>query len=75
MAVNCGVSHRRGLDLVLLCLWHRLAALAPIRSIAWEPPYAAGAAVKRTTTPNPKPYNQTNKTQKQPNQKVGRLSK
>ena len=28
-------------------LWHRLAAAAPIRSLAWELPYAAGVAVRR----------------------------
>ena len=25
-------------------LWHRLAATAPIRPLAWEPPYTTGAA-------------------------------
>ena len=44
VAVSCGVSHRRGLDPALLWLWPRLAATAPIRPLAWEPPYAAGAA-------------------------------
>ena len=42
--VNCGVGHRRGLDPALLWLWHRPAATAPIRALAWEPPYAVGAA-------------------------------
>jgi len=28
----------------LLWLWRRLAATALIRPLAWEPPYAAGAA-------------------------------
>ena len=42
--VSCGVGRRRGLDLVLLWLWRRLAATAPIGPLAWEPPYAAGAA-------------------------------
>ena len=28
-------------------LWHRLAAAAPILPLAWELPYAAGAAQKR----------------------------
>ena len=28
-------------------LWHRLAAVAPIRHLAWEPPYAAGVALRR----------------------------
>ena len=28
-------------------LWHRLAAVAPIRLVAWELPYASGAALKK----------------------------
>ena len=28
-------------------LWWRLEAKAPIRPLAWEPPYAAGEALKR----------------------------
>ena len=31
-------------DLALLWLWCRLAATAPIRPLAWEPPYATRAA-------------------------------
>ena len=27
-------------------LWCRLAAIAPIRPLVWEPPYAAGATLK-----------------------------
>ena len=42
--MSCGVSRRCGSDLVLLWLWHRLAATAPIGPLAWEPPYAVGAA-------------------------------
>ena len=42
--MSCGVGRRHGLDLALLWLWHRLAAMAPIRPLAWEPPYEAGAA-------------------------------
>ena len=42
------VGHRRVSDPVLLWLWHRLAAIALIRPLAWEPPYAAGAALKKT---------------------------
>ena len=45
--MNCGVGHRHSSDLVLLWLWHRPAAVAPIRPLAWEPPYAAGVALKR----------------------------
>ena len=42
--MSCAVGHRRGSDPKLLWLWHRLAATALIRPLAWEPPYAAGAA-------------------------------
>ena len=42
--MSCGVGCRRGSDPVLLSLWCRLAATAPIRPLAWEPPYAVGAA-------------------------------
>ena len=34
-------------DPVLLWLWCRPAAIAPIRPLAWEPPYAAGAAQEK----------------------------
>ena len=44
-------SHRHGLDPALLCLWCRLAATAPIRSLAWEFPYAVGMALKRQKKP------------------------
>ena len=33
-------------DLALLWLWCRMAAVAPIRPLAWEPPYHAGVALK-----------------------------
>ena len=45
--MSCDIGHRRGLSLVLLWLWCRSAAVAPIRPLAWEPPYAVGAALKR----------------------------
>ena len=44
-------------DPALLWLWHRLAALAPIRPLAWEPPYAMSSALKRQKNQN----KQTNK--------------
>ena len=44
--MSYGVGHRHGSDLALLWLWHRLAATAQISPLAWEPPYAAGAALK-----------------------------
>ena len=45
--MGCGVGGRRGLDPALLWLWHKPAATAPIGPLAWEPPCAAGAAVKK----------------------------
>ena len=41
------VPHRQVLDLVLLLLWYRLAAIAPIQAQAWELPYVVSAALKR----------------------------
>ena len=41
VAMNCGVGHRRGLD-----LW-QLAAAAPIRLLAWELLHAMGVALKK----------------------------
>ena len=49
--VSCGVGHRSFTqwvkDPALLWLWYRPATVALIRSIAWELPYAMGAALKR----------------------------
>ena len=44
LPVSCGVGCRRSSDIKLLWLWRRPVATAPIRPLAWEPPYAAGAA-------------------------------
>ena len=41
--MSCGVGRKRSSDPALLWLWRRPAATAPIRALAWEPPYAAGA--------------------------------
>ena len=45
--MSCGVGRRRGSELALLCPLRRPVATGPIRPLAWEPPYAAGAALKR----------------------------
>ena len=58
--MSCGVGHTCGLDLALLWLWCRLAAVAPIRPLAWEPPYATGTALKRQKK---KIYNELNSSQ------------
>ena len=34
-------------DLALLWLWRRPVAMVPIRPLAWEPPYAMGAALEK----------------------------
>ena len=39
-------------DLALLWLWHRPAATAPIRPLAWETPHAVGVALKRQNNNN-----------------------
>ena len=46
--MSCGVVRRRSLDLVLLWLWCRPVATAPIQPLACEPPYASGTALKKT---------------------------
>ena len=42
--MSCGVGCRCSSDPALLWLWRRPVATAPTRPLAWEPPYAAGAA-------------------------------
>ena len=44
--MSYGVGHRCGSDLVLLWLWCRPAAVAPIQPLAWDLPYAAPVALK-----------------------------
>ena len=52
VAVSCGVGHRHSSNPAWLWLWpwlwRRLAATAPIRPLALEPPHAAGAALEKT---------------------------
>ena len=47
IAMNCGVGRRHGLDPPLMWLWHRPAAVAPIRPLAWELPYAYGCGPRK----------------------------
>ena len=61
--MNCGVGCRRGSDLVLLWLWCRLVATALIRPLAWEPPYAEGAAKKWEKDKNKQTNKKQNKTE------------
>ena len=50
--MSCGVGCRRSLDPVLLWLWCRPAAIVLIRPLAWEPPYASGAALEKAKRQN-----------------------
>ena len=45
--MSCGVDRRCGSDLALQWLWCRPAATSEIRPLAWEPPYATGAALQK----------------------------
>ena len=48
--MGCGVGQRHSSDpmLLWLWLWCRPVATAPIGPLAWELPYAVGAALKKT---------------------------
>ena len=41
------IGHGHGSDPMLLWLWHRPGAAAPIRPLAWELPYAVSVALKK----------------------------
>ena len=45
--MSCGVSLRYSLDLALLWLGCRLAAIAPIQPLDWVLPYATDVALKK----------------------------
>ena len=47
--MSCGVGHRLGSDptLLWLCRRPRPVATASIPPLAWEPPYAVSAALKK----------------------------
>ena len=49
--MSCGVGCRRSLNpawmWLWLWLWRRPAAVAQIQPLAWEAPYAVGAALKK----------------------------
>ena len=54
--MSCGVGCRCASDLAWLWLWCSLAAAALIQPLAWELPYAAGAALKRQKRKKKSPY-------------------
>ena len=52
--MSCGAGRRQSSDLALLWLWCRPVAIAPIGPLAWERPYAAGAALEKAKRQNKK---------------------
>ena len=46
-AASCSIGLGYGSDLALLWLWSKSAAMALTGPLAWEPPHAKGAALKR----------------------------
>ena len=56
--MSCGVGRRPSSDPVLLWLWRQPAAIALIGPLAWEPPYATGAALEKAKRQK---QNKTNK--------------
>ena len=61
--MSCDVGVSRSSDLVVVCLWCRPAAVAPIGPLALELPYALGAALK-SKNKNKNKTKQKNKKQK-----------
>ena len=59
--MSCGVGCRCGLDPLLLQLWRRPEAVAMIGPLAWEPPYAEDAALKRQKKKKQKTKTDNNK--------------
>ena len=47
VAMICGIVRRCGSNQVSLWLWYRPADVAPVLPLAWELPYATGAALKK----------------------------
>ena len=45
--MSCGVGCRHSSDLAVMWLWCRPAPTALTQPLAWEPPYAAGADLKK----------------------------
>ena len=62
--MSCGIGCKRSLDPALPWLWRRLVATAPIRPLAWEPPYAMGRPKKWQKRQKEKKTKQNKKTKK-----------
>ena len=77
--MSCVVCHRCSWDPALLWLWHRPAATALIKPLAWEPPYASDAALKGQKTKKIKlklkKFVEGNKTRKRKKKKAKKTKK
>ena len=62
--MSCGVVHICGSYPVLLWLWCRPVATAPIGPLAWELRYAMGAALEKTKGKKKKKKKKKEKTPK-----------
>ena len=62
--MTCGVGCRLGLDPELLWLCCRPVVTAPIQPLAWEPPYAAGAAQETAKRQKKKKKKKSNRTER-----------
>ena len=60
VATRCSLGFRCGSDPVLLWLWCRLEAVAPIWPLAWKFPYSMGVALKIQKQTNKKTVKQWN---------------
>ena len=58
--VGCRLGSGSGSDPALLWLWRKLAAVAPIGPLAWEPPNATGVALKKKKKKRKKDYKKRN---------------
>ena len=54
--MSCGVGGRHGLDPALLWLWCWLVATAWIIPLAWEPPHAVLAALRKDKRKRKEPF-------------------
>ena len=57
----------------MLWLWRRPVATAPIRPLAWEPPYAAGAAQEIATITTTTTKRQKTKKKEKKRKEIGKI--
>ena len=67
--MSCGVGHKCGSGPTLLWLWCGPAAVALIRPLAWELPYAVDVTLKKQKVKR----KEKNRTKKKRKEKEGRI--